>query len=500
MGALSSELNKRSGRAVAWSSITEILAKIVTPIVNLVLARVLTPSAFGAVATINMVITFAEIFTDAGFQKYVIQHEFSSDEELNRNTNVAFWTNFTVSTLIVAVIVIFRHQIAALVGSPELGNAIAIASLMIIMVSFSSIQSARFKRALDFKSLFFVRIGGALIPLVVTIPLAFALRSFWALVIGSLAVKVFNAVVLTLKSKWKPSLYYDFRLFKQMFSFSAWTLLESISVWLTINADIFIVGNILSEHYLGIYKTSMTTVNSYIAIITGAILPVLFSTLSKCQNDNAQFSDVFFRFQKYVSIFVIPMSVGMFIYSDLVTDILLGDQWGEAAGFVGLWGLTSGFTVVFANFASEVYRSRGNPKLSMLAQVILIAALIPTVLITSQKSFETLYISRSLLRVLFIILNIIFMRCIYKLSITRMLVNLFPSIVATAIMAGAGIGLSFVMDAFWWDIICVLICIIVYFAALLGLFPKLRRELLSIAPVRKIIGKFKRKKESVNEE
>lgn len=497
---LSSELNKKSGRAVAWSSITEILAKIVTPIVNLVLARVLTPSAFGAVATITMVITFAEVFTDAGFQKYIIQHEFSSDDELDRNTNVAFWTNFSVSTLIVGVIVIFRHQIAALVGSPELGNAIAIASLAIIMVSFSSIQAARFRRALDFKSLFFVRIGGAMIPLIVTIPLAFVLRNFWALVIGSLAVKVFNAVVLTIKSKWKPKFYYDFELLKKMFSFSVWTLLESVSVWLTINADIFIVGNILSEHYLGIYKTSMTTVNSYIAIITGAILPVLFSTLSKCQHNEGEFQGVFFRFQKYVSIFVIPMSVGMFLYSDLVTDILLGAQWGEAAEFVGLWGLTSGFTVVFANFASEVYRSRGNPKLSMLAQVILIAALIPTVLITAQKGFKVLYISRSLLRVLFIALNIIFMRCIYKLSIRRMAMNLLPSVISTAIMAVVGIGLRFIMDVFWWKLVSVLICIAVYFTALLILFPNLRRELLSIPTVRKIIGKFKKKKEKTNEE
>ncbi len=498
--ALSSELNKRSGRAVAWSSVTEILAKIVTPIVNLVLARVLTPSAFGAVATITMVITFAEIFTDAGFQKYVIQHEFSSDEELDRNTNVAFWTNFSVSTLIVVAIVIFRHQIAALVGSPELGNAIAIASLAIIMVSFSSIQSARFKRALDFKSLFFVRIGGALIPLVVTIPLAFALRSFWALVIGSLAVRVFNAIVLTLKSKWKPAFFYDFGLFKKMFSFSAWTLLESVSIWLSINADIFIVGNILNEHYLGIYKTSMTTVNSYIAIVASSILPVLFSTLSKCQHNEKEFQGVFFRFQKYVSLFVIPMSVGMFLYSDLVTDILLGDQWGEASGFVGLWGLISGFTVVFSNFASEVYRSRGNPRLSMLAQTLLIMALVPSVYFMAQKDFKLLYISRCLVSVFFLLVNIIFMRLVYKLSLRKMFANLFPAIVSTAIMVAAAIGLGFIMDAFWWDIVSVFICIIVYFVSLLLLFPKLRRELLSTPPVRKILSKFKRKKENSNEE
>ena len=76
------DLNKKIGRATKWSSITEIIAKLISPLVNMLLARLLVPSAFGAVTTITMVISFAEVFTDAGFQKYLIQHEFSSREEL----------------------------------------------------------------------------------------------------------------------------------------------------------------------------------------------------------------------------------------------------------------------------------------------------------------------------------------------------------------------------------------------------------------------------------
>ena len=77
---MSQELNEKSGRALAWSSITEIIAKLIVPIVNIILARLLAPEAFGAVATITMVITFAEVFTDAGFQKYIVQHEFEDEE------------------------------------------------------------------------------------------------------------------------------------------------------------------------------------------------------------------------------------------------------------------------------------------------------------------------------------------------------------------------------------------------------------------------------------
>lgn len=487
---MSEELNKKSGKAALWSTVTEIMAKLITPIVNIVLARLLTPDAFGAVATITMVITFAEIFTDAGFQKYIIQHEFDSEDSLNKSTNVAFITNLSVSTLIVAIIAIFRNQIASLVGSPELGNAIAVASLVIILVAFSSIQMARFKRDFDFKTLFFVRIVSSLIPLFVTVPLAFVLRNFWALVIGNLAVNLFNAVALTVKSKWKPKLFYSFALFKKMFSFTAWTMLESVLIWLTTNVDIFIVGNVLSDYYLGIYKTSITTVNSYMGIITASIVPVLFSTLSRYQNDEDNFHATFWKFQRYMSWLVIPMSIGVFVFRDLITELLLGSQWKGASGFIGLWGLMSGFTIIFSNLASEVYRSKGNPKLSMLSQAIHIAFVIPAVLLTVNLSFETLYTARALIRIQFVVWSIIILRVIYKFSIKKMLSNVSPAVISALIMGVVGYILSNFMTAIWWQFVCIFICIIVYFAVLLALFPKTRKEIFDIPFISKFINKI----------
>jgi len=483
---LSQELNKKSGRALAWSSITEIIAKLIVPIVNIILARLLAPEAFGAVATITMVITFAEVFTDAGFQKYIVQHEFEDEEALNKSTNVAFWTNFAFSVIIVSLIIIFRNPIAKLVGSPELGKGIAIASLMILMVSFSSIQSARFKRDLDFKPLFFVRIGSSLIPLLVTVPLAFVLRNFWALVIGSLTVHLFNAIALTVKSKWKPKLFYSLRLFKEMFSFSAWTLLESIVIWLTVNIDIFILGNVLDDHYLGIYKTSMNTVNSYMSIIISAIVPVLFSTLSRCQDNDEEFSKTYYTFQKYTALFVMPMSVGVFIFRDFVVALLLGSQWKEAAGFVGIWAVMTGITIIFSTLASEVYRSKGNPKLSTFAQLLHILFLIPTVLITSEYSFSVLYISRSLIRIQFVIVNIIIMRVVYRFKLKTTLKNIFPIIISTCVMSVVGYLLENIMSAIWWQLISVLICVVVYFFIIFS-FPKTRKAILSNLNIKKVI-------------
>ena len=60
------KLSPKVGAAVKWSTITEIIAKLISPILNMILARLLSPEAFGLVATVTMVVTFAEVFTDAG--------------------------------------------------------------------------------------------------------------------------------------------------------------------------------------------------------------------------------------------------------------------------------------------------------------------------------------------------------------------------------------------------------------------------------------------------
>lgn len=490
---MSKDINKKIGKATMWSSITEVMAKLVSPIVNIVLARLLLPEAFGVVATITMVISFAEVFTDAGFQKYIIQHEFANDEELDKSTNVAFWTNLSLSALACLIIFAFRDRIAVLVGSPGLGVSISIASLLIILQAFSSIQMARYKRELDFKTLFFVRIGSTLIPLFVTIPLAIFLRNYWALLIGNFASQLFNAIVLTWKAKWKIKFYYNFSLFKEMFSFTSWTLLESISIWLTSNIDIFIISQYFNEHYIGLYKTSMSTVSSYMALITAAIVPVLFSTLSRHQNDDEEFQTTYYMFQRVTSVFVVPMGIGIFVFSDLVTMILLGEAWMEASGFIGWWGLTSAFSIIFGNYASEVIRSKGKPLISFVIQISQIVVLVPVLLIFKNYGFRVLYIARSLVRVELMAALCIVLCTAFHFKFGKILKNVLPSLASAAIMGVFGFFMLQISDRVIWQFVWIGLCIVVYFAVLFACFANMRREILETPYAKKVLEILKRK-------
>ena len=431
---MSESLNTKVRTATKWSAITEIAAKLVTPIVSMVLARVLTPEAFGVVTTLTMVITFAELFTDAGFQKYLVQHNFKDEKDRDESTTVAFWSNLVLSFFFWGVIAIFNEPLAAMVGNSGLGHVLIVASAAIPLASFSSIQMALYKRDFDYKTLFKVRMVSTVIPLVVTLPLAFWLRSYWALVVGTLSVNLVNATLLTAFSKWKPHLYYSFAKLKEMLSFSIWSMTESVLAWLTNYVDVFIVGTMLSQYYLGLYKTSSTLIGQIMGLVTSVTTSVLYSALSRLQNDEKEFQRLFFRFQKIVGLMLIPIGMGVFLFSDFVTETLLGDQWVEASGFVGLWGLTSALTIVLSHYSSEVFRAKGLPKISVIAQLLHIVVLWPVILVAVKYGFETLYISRSLVRFEGIVVNLCFIGLIVKIPVGKMLVNITPSCIAAACM------------------------------------------------------------------
>ena len=485
--------NKTVLNATKWSSIAEIAAKLIVPIVNMILARLLLPSAFGAVATINLIISFAELFTDAGFQKYIIQHEFASDEALDKSTNVAFWTNLAFSVLLYSIIVLFRHPLAKLAGNEALGNGMAVAGFSLVLVSFSSIQFARYRRSFDFKTLFYVRVITAAIPLVVTVPLALVFKNFWALVIGTLASKLAETVILVAKSPWKPRFAYSFRLLKEMLSFSVWTMIESVTVWLTNYIGVFIVGNLLNDYYLGIYQTSITTVNAYMNIITAAIIPVILSTLSRLQNEKEAYSKTLMQFQKWVALLVIPMSLGLYVCRDLVTQILLGSQWTEASQLIGLWSLSSGFVIVFSNFSSVVYISKGKPKISVFSHALHILFLIPTVYFAAREGFAMLSATRALIRLQGVVVNLVLLRVLLHIDVLQMIKNILPCTVVSVLMALVVSVLQRVSGHIVWSFVCIGVGVLFY-AVACALTPSIRRDLLGctgkLKPIHSILVKL----------
>jgi Membrane protein involved in the export of O-antigen and teichoic acid len=467
-------------KATKWSFITEIMAKMIVPITNMILARLLVPEIFGIVASINVIISFSDMIADAGFNRYLIQHQYESDNELHKDANVAFWSHFSLSSLLFIVILIFRNMLAEFIGIPGYELPMIVASLSLPLTSLSSIQIALYRRKYEYKRLFFNRILAIITPFIVTIPLALFNFSYWSLIIGTLCGLLVQVINLTYHSEWRPRLFFKFTQLKNMLSFSIWTLCESIALWASSWIDIFIIGNILGSFYTGLYKTSQSTVTGIFNIITSSIISVTFVSLSRVQNDDKLFLNMLLSFQKYLCMLVLPLGAGIFVFKDLITNILLGQAWYEASTFIGVWGLCTAFVASYGTLCREAYRSKGKPKISLIAQLLHLVFVIPVCYFSAVKGFDVLIYTRSFAYLQIIIVHFIFVKLFLNISPYKMVINTGGPLMSSLAM---GIFSSALKNSFsngvLGDIIVIGLSVILYFSLLL-IFPSYRKVIIGI--------------------
>lgn len=465
--------------AAKWSLITEVLAKLITPITNIILAHILAPTAFGILATIMMVISFAEMLADAGFQKFLVQYEFENEEDKQRSVSVAFISNIVLASLLWFSIIIWRDDLASLVGNEGLGIPLAVMGGMLPLSAFSSIQMAMYRRSFNFKFLLSIRMITIITPLFVSIPMALLGFDYWSLIAGLLVAQLFTAIALCVRQKKFIPIYFSYRVFRNMFSFSAWSLAEAFSIWLTAWVDTFIISHFLNAYYLGVYKMPTAIVTTVMAIATSSMAPVLFAALSRHQHNQEEFEKTFLTFQRYMALFLVPLGVGMFVYQDFIVQILLGPQWQLAGIVLGSWALSSSLVTAISYLISEAFRAKGMPNISFLAQMLHLIVLIPVIYICVQYDFTTFVYARSIVRVQMIAVLLILLSIYVDMNAWRVIRNIKSYIIASLIVGIGSYLLLHVYNSMIWTIFCICISLISYLVVLY-MFPTERVVLTKI--------------------
>lgn len=475
-------LSNKAATATKWSLVTQVASKLISPVTTLILAHLLAPEVFGCIALVTMVTSFADLFSDAGFQKYLVQHEYENGDEFDLSCNVAFWTNLVASLVLWGCIALGSDALAAMLGDATLNTAITVACASLPLTAAVSVQTAVYQRGFDFRTLFYSKVGSSLLIMLVSVPLAYFGFGYWAMIAGTIASNFLLAIWLTLRSAWRPAFKYSIAELRVMFSFSAWTLVEQLSIWMTNWLGTFILGTMMTSYYLGLYNTSVSLVNSVIAIVTGAVNPIVFATLSRIQTDRDRFDSAFYKMQGYLGLAVVPIAVALWAYSDAVVCLYLGKQWVEAAAFFGLYSLSSAFVVVFGHIASDAYRSLGKPKYSLLAQLGFLLFQAPGLIIGASYGFAVLSWVVPLFRLLgCVVTHSLICKFLVGLSPAHMMTNLRWVYLATFLVVVPSLAIVWLLNLGYYAQ-CVLIVVdgLAYFVLCL-FFKSTRHMVLDLA-------------------
>jgi len=402
---------EKATRSVKWSALMEVVSRTASPIILVVLARLLAPSDFGVVATAMIAISFAQMFWDAGLSKALVQ----TNEAPEEAAHVVFWTNAVLGVLIYLLLFIAAPAIALFFNSPPSGPVLRVLGLQIVIASLSSVQQALFVRDFDFRGLFWIKLLTAFVPGLFSIPLALLGYGVWALVVGSLVGQVLNLYLLWNRSPWRPTFRYDVVLARSLFSFGLWVLLESFGAWLIVWGDNLIVGRFLGVHDLGVYRTGWMLVTIIFGLALNPFLPILYPTFSRLQDDLPALTSAFHRVNRIVFALALPMGTGLLLVGPEAATFLFGQKW-EGLGFVlSVLGLMHGIAWL-VGINTEIYRAMGRPDMNTKLMFVAVLYYLPAYYIAAQSGLETFTITR--LAVAMIAIPIHIYLCVKMLNVS----------------------------------------------------------------------------------
>ena len=141
--------------------------------------------------------------------------------------------------------------------------------------------------------------------------------------------------------------------------------------------------------------------------------------------------------------------------------------------------------IVFDNYCSEVFRSKGKPKLSVLLQICYLVMLVAALFLVANKGYRVLTTARALIRLGSLFTSCIAVRIVAGIKVTDMIKNVWPAVVSALVMALAGAVLRTAFDNMIWEIATVVICVLIY-GGLLLVLPAGRRQMAQIPILQKI--------------
>lgn len=382
-------VTQKAASAVKWSALMEVVARIASPIIFLVLALLLTPEDFGVVSTATIVISFSQLFWDAGLGKALVQ----TKEMIEKAANVVFWTNLILGIVTYVVLFLTAPWLAVFFNSPASMPVLRVLGLQVVIASLASVQSALFVRDFAFRQLFWVKLVTAFAPGFFAIPLAVLGYGVWALVAGSLAGSLLNVALLWAKSMWRPRLRFDLYPAQKLFGFGIWVILEGLGAWFFLWGDNLLVGKLIGIEGLGIYTIAWNISSIIFGLLLNPFLPVLYPTFSQLRNDVQTLMETFHKVNKATVSLALPTGTAMLLIGQELVPILFANKWNGLGFVLSIIGFTHGIAWL-VGINAELYRALGRPDINTKLMFGTILYYLPAYLVTAPFGLEAFTIVR----------------------------------------------------------------------------------------------------------
>ena len=318
-----------------WRFFERIGAKLISIVVNLILARLLAPELFGTVAIVLLFTEVLTVFIDSGFGTALIQKKDSDDLDFSS----VFFFNIVMCAALYVLLFACAPWLSRIYHKPELTKIFRVVGTVLLISGVRNVQQAYVSRNMLFKRFFFSTLGGTVSAAVVGIWMAYKGYGVWAYVCQYLVNNLVGTIILWFTVDWRPKMQFSFQRLKVLFSYG-WKLLVS-SLLNTISEKLrpLIIGYRFTSSDLAFYNEGMLFPNLIVENVNASIDSVLLPALSEQQDSTENVKAMTKRAVQISSYILWPMMLGLFACAGSIVKLILGEEWMDCVPFIRIFAL-----------------------------------------------------------------------------------------------------------------------------------------------------------------
>ncbi len=420
------DLKQASIKGVIWSFVENVSLKLIQFCINIVMARLLSPSDYGVLSIILVFTTISQIFIDGGFTTALIQLK----DKTEKDFSTVYSFNIFISIICYLVLFLSAPWISAFYNC-DLTSYLRVQSITLIIYALSAVHKTRLTINVDFKSIAKVGILSSLISGCLGVLLAFKGAGIWSLVFQSLIAAIVQTAILIVITKWKPICVFDKFAFKRLFSFGIKLMLANLIDRVYQNLYPLIVGKFYTSAQLGYYSRAEQFSTLPAGTCSDILLRVSFPVMSAI-DDEEQLKRIYLKYVVLSSYLIFPVLFIVLLLARPIVIILLTEKWEEI--IVLLQILCCGF--LFDHISAlnrNLLYVKGRSDLAFKLEIV--KKIIATVILFASIPFGLvgLCVGKAIYGVTSFFLNSWYTRSLIGISIFSQIKDIMPSMVVTII-------------------------------------------------------------------
>ncbi len=448
------ELKQKVVKGFAWALLERFSTQGVGFIVSIILARLLTPDDYGAVALLQIFITISGVFATSGFGSALIQKKSPTEQDFHS----VFWLSIVLASGIYAILFFAAPWIAAFYHNAALIPLFRVMALGLIFNAVNSIQSVELSRKLLFHLSFQISLIGLLTSAGVGIVLAFLGYGPWALVWSALVGNIVGVITRWYFIAWRPKLMFSWASLRGLFSFG-WKLM--VSGLLDVgygNLNGLIIGRWYSAADLAFVHKGRSFPHLAMASINGTLGAVAYPALAQMQDQREVVRNTMRRMIRCSTFFVFPMMTGLACCAGDLVPLMLGEQWLPAVPYMrlacfsfALWPFhTINLQAITALGRSDIFLV-----LEVIKKVLGVTALVVAV---PYGVWWMIALGAFISGPLSVIINAFPNRSLLKYTVEMQLLDVLPTALLCGAMTAVILPLTLLPCAGWIRIILQVLC------------------------------------------